>query len=180
MDHVRRWLAFGLVAISIGSFVAVSALAGGRVLAASDTVQIKVVGQPDFDMQIRIGNDGSISYPYLGRIQATDLTEDQLAETIKNGLAKKGIIRRPVVLVTTVEAGVYFLYGYVNKPGQYPLMRSLTLQQALAAGGGIAPLGSEWMIKIKRRNGTGIEEFKPTMDTEIQANDTIVVNERLF
>jgi polysaccharide export outer membrane protein len=177
---VRSWLACVLAAAMLSSTITGTAVAGGRILNASDTIQVKVVGQPDFDMQIRIGNDGSISYPYLGRIQAVDLTEDQLAEIIKNGLAKKGIIRKPVVLVTTVEGGVYFLYGYVNKPGQYPLMRKLTLQQALAAGGGISPLGSEWMIKIKRHNASGVEEISPTMDTEIEANDTIVVRERLF
>lgn len=127
------------------------AYASGRTLVASDMLQIKVVGQPDLDTQVRIGNDGTITFPYLGRVQAVGLSEDELAEQIKRGLIKAAIVKRPQVIVSTVEAGVYFLYGYVNKPGQYPLLRQLTVQQAIAAGGGIAPLGSDWRIQIKRR-----------------------------
>jgi len=158
-----------------------SAHAAGRQLIASDMVQIKVVNQSDLDTQVRIGNDGSITFPYIGRIQAAGLTEDGLAEEIKRGLIRAGIVKRPQVIVSTVEAGVYFLYGYVNKPGQYPLMRALTVQQALAAGGGIAPLGSEWRLQIKRRGPDGkVIVQSANLDDEVLPDDTIVVNERIF
>lgn len=81
-----------------------------------------------------------------------------------------------------VEQGaVYFLYGYVNKPGEFPLSRSLSVQQAIAAGGGVAPLGSDWRIEIRRRLRDGTVADQPaSLDDEVQPNDTIVVNERLF
>jgi polysaccharide export outer membrane protein len=80
-----------------------------------------------------------------------------------------------------VEAGVYYLYGYVNKAGQYPLMRQMSVQQALSAGGGISQLGSEWRIQIKRRMPDGrLMEKSATLDDDVQPNDTIVVNERIF
>jgi protein involved in polysaccharide export with SLBB domain len=153
----------------------------GRQLVASDMVQIKVVGQADLDIQVRIGTDGTIIFPYLGRIQAAGLSEDELAEQIKRGLVKAAVVKRPQVLVTTIEAGVYYLYGYVNKPGQYPLMRQLTVQQAIAAGGGISPLGSDWRIQLKRRMPDGtVMEKSASFDDEVLPNDTVVVNERLF
>jgi protein involved in polysaccharide export with SLBB domain len=155
--------------------------AAGRQLVASDSVQIKVVGQPDLDTQTRIATDGTITFPYLGRVQAAGLSEDELAERIKQGLIKAAIVKRPQVIVSTVEAGVYYLYGYVNKPGQYPLMRQLTVQQAIAAGGGIAALGSEWRIQLKRRMPDGqLMERAAKLDDEVEANDTVVVNERIF
>jgi protein involved in polysaccharide export with SLBB domain len=155
--------------------------AAGRQLVASDMLQIKVVGQPDLDSQVRIDTDGSITFPYLGRVQAAGLTEDGLAEEIKRGLIKAAIVKRPQVIVSTVQGAVYYLYGYVIKPGEYPLMRTLTVQQALAAGGGIAPLGSEWRIQIKRRTPDGkVMEKSASLDDEVLPNDTIVVNERLF
>ena len=157
------------------------AFAAGRQLVASDMVQIKVVGQSDLDVQARIATDGTITYPYLGRVRAAGLTEDELAEQIKQGLVKAAIIKRPQVIVSTVEAGVYYLYGYVNKSGQYPLLRQMTVQQALAAGGGIAPLGSEWRIQIKRRMPDGqVMEKSAKLDEDVEPNDTIVVNERFF
>ena len=82
-----------------------------------------------------------------------------------------------------VEQGaVYYLYGYVNKPGQFPINRSdMTVRQALAAGGGIGPLGSDWWrLKIRRRINGVIEELPTELDDIIRPNDTIVVNERIF
>src|ERR1700681_2699260 len=64
--------------------VSADAASSGRTLVPADMIQIRVVGQPDFDLQVRIENDGTIAYPYIGRIQAAGLTEDQLAIRIKN------------------------------------------------------------------------------------------------
>ncbi|MBA7561588.1 hypothetical protein ES708_03227 [subsurface metagenome] len=79
------------------------------------------------------------------------------------------------------EAPVYYLYGYVGRPGAYPLTRPVTVQQALAAGGGITELGSDWRIDVKRRvpDGTIVTE-RIGLDDSVLANDTIVVNERIF
>jgi protein involved in polysaccharide export with SLBB domain len=177
VSSIRLVTALLLFTIGIGG----SAHAAGRQLVASDMVQIKVVGQSELDTQARIDNDGSITFPFIGRVQAAGLSEDELAERIKQGLITKGIVKRPQVIVSTVEAGVYYLYGYVNKPGQYPLLRQLTVQQAIAAGGGIAPLGSEWRIQLKRRMPDGtVKEKDAKLDDDVQANDTVVVNERIF
>ncbi len=158
-----------------------AANAAGRRLVASDVLQIKVVGQSELDTQVRISNDGTINFPYLGRITAAGLGEDELGERIKNGLARAGIVKRAQVLVTTVEAGVYYLYGFVNKPGQYPLTRDMNVQQALSAGGGIAPLGSDWRLQIRRKMPDGkTMEKSVTLDEDVQPNDTIVVGERIF
>jgi protein involved in polysaccharide export with SLBB domain len=158
-----------------------AANAAGRRRVASDVLQIKVVGQSELDTQVRISNDGTINFPYLGRITAAGLGEDELGERIKNGLAKAGIVKRAQVLVTTLEAGVYYLYGFVNKPGQYPLTRDMNVQQALSAGGGIAPLGSDWRLQVRRKMPDGkTMEKSVTLDEEVQPNDTIVVNERIF
>jgi polysaccharide export outer membrane protein len=172
-----RYLMIILTAVACAS----SAHSAGRQLVASDVVQIKVVGQPELDTQARINTDGTLTFPHLGRVKAAGLTEDELAEQVKRGLARAAIVKRAQVIVTTVEAGVYFLYGYVNRPGQYPLTRQLSVQQALAAGGGIAPLGSDWRIRIKRRGPDGtMTEKAATLDDEVLPNDTVVVNERIF
>ena len=48
-------------------------------------------------------------------------------------------------------------------------------------GGGVAPLGSEWRIEIKRRLPDGTVADKPaSMDDIVQPGDMIIVNERIF
>ncbi len=82
-----------------------------------------------------------------------------------------------------VEQGaIFYLYGFVNRPGQYPINRKdMTVRQAIAAGGGISSLGSDWWrMKIRRRVNGVVEEIPADLDETIQPDDTIVINERLF
>lgn len=262
MRIARRWMLW-LAVLAMGAIVPGWALAAGRVLTPQDSVSIKVVNQPDMDTTTRVETDGTISFPYVGRIRAAGLSEDQLARTIERQLAARQIVTEPHVLVeiTTfgtqasvqgqvsvpgvytldrptnltqllsragglrdaalggtitvrrgatirrfeskeVQAGrgpgadfrianndevfvdlapFYYLYGYVNKTGEYPLLRPLTVQQAISIGGGLALLGSEWRIRIKRMSGNGqTYEVPASLDDQVEAGDTIIVSERIF
>ncbi len=262
MRIVRRWMLW-LAVLAMGAVVPGWALAAGRVLTPQDSVSIKVVNQPDMDTTTRVETDGTISFPYVGRIRAAGLSEDQLAHAIERQLAARQIVTEPHVLVeiTTfgtqasvqgqvsvpgvytldrptnltqllsragglrdaalggtitvrrgatirkfeskeVQAGrgpgadfrianndevfvdlapFYYLYGYVNKTGEYPLLRPLTVQQAISIGGGLALLGSEWRIRIKRMSGQGqTYEVPASLDDQVEAGDTIIVSERIF
>jgi polysaccharide export outer membrane protein len=78
-------------------------------------------------------------------------------------------------------APFYYLYGFVGKTGEYPLLRALTVQQAISIGGGLSTLGSEWRIRIKRRQGNGqTYEVPASLDDQVEAGDTIIVSERIF
>jgi polysaccharide export outer membrane protein len=252
-----------LAVLTMGAVVPGWALAAGRVLTPQDSVSIKVVNQPDMDTTTRVETDGTISFPYVGRIRAAGLSEDQLAHAIERQLAARQIVTEPHVLVeissfgtqasvqgqvgvpgvytldrptnltqllsragglrdaalggtVTVRRGAtvrkfeskdvqagrgpgadfrignndevfvdlapfYYIYGYVNKAGEYPLLRPLTVQQALSVGGGLAVLGSEWRIRIKRMSGNGqTYEVPASLDDQVEAGDTIIVSERIF
>ena len=263
MRIARRWTLWVAV-LAIGVVVPGWALAAGRILTPQDSISIKVVNQPDMDTTTRVETDGTISFPYVGRIRAAGLSEDQLAHAIERQLASRQIVTDPHVLVdiTTfgtqasvqgqvgvpgvytldrptnltqllsraggmrdaalggtisvrraggrtqtfdskdVQAGrgpganlrianndevfvdlapFYYIYGYVGKAGEYPLLRPITVQQAISIGGGLAVLGSEWRIKIKRKSGNGqTYEVPASLDDQVEAGDTIVVSERIF
>lgn len=69
----------------------------------------------------------------------------------------------------------------MNRPGEFPLARAYTVQEALAAAGGIATLGAEWRIEIKRRLPDGtVTKRDAGLDDEVRPGDMIIVNERLF
>jgi polysaccharide biosynthesis/export protein len=252
-----------LAVLATGAVVPGWALAAGRVLTPQDSISIKVVNQPDMDTTTRVETDGTISFPYVGRIRAAGLSEDQLAHTIERQLAARQIVTEPHVLVEitsfgtqasvqgqvgvpgvytldrptnltqllsragglrdaalggtiTVRRGAtiskfdskevqsgrgpganfrianndevfvdlspfFYLYGYVNKTGEYPLVRPITVEQAIAIGGGLAVLGSEWRIRIKRMSGNGqTYEVPASLDDQVEAGDTIIVSERIF
>jgi polysaccharide biosynthesis/export protein len=78
-------------------------------------------------------------------------------------------------------APFYYIYGYVGHTGEFPLLRPITVQQAISIGGGLATLGSEWRIKIKRMSGNGqTYEVPASLDDQVEAGDTIIVSERIF
>jgi polysaccharide biosynthesis/export protein len=61
------------------------------------------------------------------------------------------------------------------------LTRPLTVQEAIAIGGGLSPLGSDWRIRIKRKAANGqTMEVPASLDDQVQGGDIIVVNERIF
>ena len=77
------------------AIAAAAARAGGRVLTPSDVVAIRIVDHPDLDWTTRIEPDGTISFPYVGRIKAAGLTEDDLARTVERRLIELKIIAGP-------------------------------------------------------------------------------------
>lgn len=75
----------------------------------------------------------------------------------------------------------FYIYGQVQRPGSYMLLRNMTVMQALAQGGGLTPRGTERSLKLYRRSASGtVEEVKPAMTDFVKADDVINVGESLF
>ncbi len=53
------------------------------------------------------------------------------------------------------RAPVFYVYGQVQRAGSYKLERNMTVTQALSAGGGLTPKGSEHRMVVKRRDASG-------------------------
>ena len=83
--------------ISVSLFAATGALAagGGRVLTTSDVVAIRIVDHPELDTTTRIEPDGTINFPYVGRIKAAGRTEDDLARAVGRRLVELKILAGP-------------------------------------------------------------------------------------
>jgi polysaccharide export outer membrane protein len=74
-----------------------------------------------------------------------------------------------------------YITGEVNRPGPFRIERSMTVQQALSAGGGLTPRGTERGLRITRRDAGGVEH---TIDVkgndQVQVDDVITVKESWF
>ena len=88
---------FTLTSIALISSLATAsaALAGGRILAPMDVLSIRVLEQPDLDVIARVELDGTINFPYIGRIKAAGRTSDDVANEIETKLVQKNILVRP-------------------------------------------------------------------------------------
>jgi protein involved in polysaccharide export with SLBB domain len=87
--------AIWVCAVLFGAAAATTARSGGRVLTPSDVVAIRIVDHPDLDTTTRVEPDGTINFPYVGRIQAAGRTEDDLGRAVGRWLVEMKILTGP-------------------------------------------------------------------------------------
>jgi polysaccharide export outer membrane protein len=83
--------------------------------------------------------------------------------------------------VQVERAPVFYVYGEVAHGGAFRLENDMTVMQAIAAGGGITPRGSERRIKLRRPGADGkLAEADAALHDKVKADDVIFVKEALF
>lgn len=79
------------------------------------------------------------------------------------------------------RAQQFYVYGQVQKPGQYKLERNMTVSRAISASGGLTSRGTERRAIVKRRNAEGVEKEYSVKGTDLlQADDILFIKESLF
>ena len=79
------------------------------------------------------------------------------------------------------RAPVFYIYGEVTRAGAYRLEPDMTVMQAIAAGGGITPRGSDRRLKLRRAQAGGkMVETDAHLHDSIRADDVIYVKEAIF
>ncbi len=79
------------------------------------------------------------------------------------------------------RAPTAYIYGEVQKPGQFRVERGMSLMQALAQAGGLTPKGTQRGIKLHRRDESGnVTITEPRMNDPVQRDDVFYVKESLF
>lgn len=91
------------------------------------------------------------------------------------------ILVQPGDTIYVSKAPVYYIYGEAQKPGYYRVERGMTVMQALAAGGGITPRGSNSRLQITRKTPDGhTVEIAPKLTDTVMAGDVLFVKESIF
>lgn len=79
------------------------------------------------------------------------------------------------------RAPVFYIYGEVARSGAYRVEPNMTVMQAIAAGGGITPRGSDRRMKLRRPGADGkLVEIDAGLRDTVKADDVIFVREALF
>lgn len=102
---------------------------------------------------IIVENDGTIYYPYIGKVQIAGLTIDQVRETIATPLSE--FIATPQVNVRVIRFNAKRVYvtGQVNRPGPLAITNvPLTVLDAIVGAGGLAD-NANWHDVLLSRNG---------------------------
>lgn len=132
-----------------------------------------------------VADDGTIKFPILGDITATEKTTSELEIEIQSILKDEGHIKDPVVRIRILNSKITII-GEVNKPGTYNFTeQNITLPQALGYAGDLTINGERKDILIIReednvRNVGHIDltrsDWFESPYYYVKQNDVIVVN----
>jgi polysaccharide export outer membrane protein len=155
-------------------------------LGPEDEIEIQVWSHDDLTRKVRVGLNGTISFPLTGEIKAQGLSIQELQKGIEQRLGPKYIIDPHVsISVTEFKSQKFFVVGNVQKPGTYPLTKPIKVIEAISLAGGIAsgsgsrPLSGAVAIVIRAKQGEKLDEPRMPDKTPESQKATVSLSEAL-
>ena len=119
-----------------------------------DVLEISVWREPMLSGETIVRNDGMISLPLIGDVQAGGRTTLLVKKEVQERL--KEFISEPVVTVMLriPVSQKFYVLGEVNAPGEYDLVKDMNILQGIARAGGFTEWASKSrMLLLRKENG---------------------------
>ena len=196
---LRGWLVLSLLAAS-------AACAGRRLqpstpiqavdltpeerLGIDDVFEVRVLGEKDLSDLYRVAADGTVDYPFVGRVSVIGMRSGDVQELIAAKLAD-GYLKKPQVSLMVKEwnSRKVSVIGQVQKPGSVSYFTNMTIVDAIAAAGGFTGIASKNSVTLRREAKGAVQSRSyPVADISegrapnvvLRPGDILVVDERLF
>ncbi len=160
-------------------------------LGEGDVFEVRVYGEEGLSGAFRVAQDGSIDYPFVGRVHVAGLEPTAVADLLREGLTSGQYLRNPQisVMVTQYNSKRVSVMGAVRNPGTFPLSPGLTVVQAVSLAGGFGPLADRNATVVTRSVDGSPRQFRIPVedvargraaDFPMRAGDIVFVPERVF
>ncbi len=163
------------------------AIGEGYRIGAGDVLQIVVWRETEASVpSVVVRADGKISVPLIREVEAAGMTPAELEASLTTKFGR--LIRGAdvTVIIKEVNSQKVYLVGAVKKEGPVPLQSSMTVLQAINAGGGLNDFAKKKKIYILRsENGKQlrlpfdyqavIKGERAEQNVAVRPDDTIVV-----
>ena len=135
------------------------------VVGALDVLKITIYGEAGLSGAIRVDNDGSFPFQYLGRVKAEGLTTAEIEKVLRDRLGD-GYLRTPQVSVEVLEyrSQSVFVTGEVRLPNKYSLPGNSTLMDVLTLAGSVTSNAGTWVQITHAR--AGVKGLGPAVTAE--------------
>jgi protein involved in polysaccharide export with SLBB domain len=159
-------------------------------LGIDDVFEVRVFGESDLSASYRVAADGTIDYPFVGRISVIGMRSGDVQELIARKLSD-GYLKNPQVSLMVKEwnSRKVSVIGQVQKPGSVAYFPNMTVVDAIAAAGGFTGIASKNAVTLRRESKGAVESRNcPVADISegrapnvvLRPGDILVVEERLF
>jgi polysaccharide export outer membrane protein len=156
---------------------------GSYKIGPADVLSIRVWNEAEFSGPVAVHEDGKITLPLVGDLQAGGKTPNEVQDIIADSLKK--YVVKPLVTVTVQEVGSkrYFMDGLVARPGEYPLVVPTTILEAISKAGGLQDFANAKKIYVLRSDKQIYFNYKDVIrgkhmeqNIKLEPNDHIVVH----
>jgi polysaccharide biosynthesis/export protein len=133
------------------------AVAPGYVIGAGDVLSIKVLDEAELSRDYSVDVDGTITFPFLGRVPVGGKTVKEV-ETDLTARLSPAWLRSPqvAVAITQYRSRYIFVLGEVKNPAKYSIEGQISLLEVIAKAGSLMPTaGSELRVLRSKENATG-------------------------
>jgi len=152
----------------------------GYRLGSGDTIRVITFGEDQLTGEFSVDDQGKISLPLLGTVQAAGLTPEQFGQKISSGLEGRHLLRDASVSVQVLAYRPIYVLGEVNKPGQYPFQPGMTMLTAVAVAGGFTYRSVEdYASDVRTIDGT-VTQGNVTPGSFLAPGDVLKIYERRF
>jgi protein involved in polysaccharide export with SLBB domain len=152
----------------------------GYTLNSGDSIRIYVYGEPDLTFEnLLIGQNGRISYPFLGELKVAGRTAAQLQQSLSQGL-KPDYLIDPLISVCVVKYLSFFVNGEVKRPGGVDFQPGLTLRKAISLAGGFTERANKKQILVIVDRDPERKEQEVGLDYRVQPGDIFTVQDTFF
>ncbi len=149
----------------------------GYQLGSGDKISIKVFGEEELSSEFTLSDAGTLSFPFLGEINALDMTIGELSSLLATRLSD-GFLVNPNINIQVINYREFYINGEVENPGAYPYQPGLTLQKAAALAGGYTERASSSKMYVIHDG----EEQRQKMKNNhaVEPGDVITIDQSFF
>src|SRR5947209_2832701 len=157
------------------------------VIGIDDVLAIHVWKEPEISRAVSVRPDGKISLPLIGELKASGLTPRALQTEVAARLRSYLFEPEVTVIVQEIRSQRFNIVGEISRPGTYPLLKPMTVLDAIALAGGFRDFAKITKIYVLRLRPDGsrmrslfnykdvIKGDKFYQNLELEPHDTIVV-----
>jgi polysaccharide export outer membrane protein len=153
---------------------------------------VSILGEKDLPTEFQVQPDGTIDFPYLGRLQLAGLEPQGVVDLLRKKLEEAKILRDPQItlIMRQYNSMKVNIIGQVGHQDTVPWTPGMTLLLAVTHCGGFTPMAdSNHVVLIRRvskdKNVKAVVSVDAIMhnaqpDVPLQPGDTVIVEQRTF
>lgn len=120
----------------------------------TDVLGIKVFEEPTLTGEYSVDTDGTITFPFIGRVSVGGKTLKDIEAQLTTALRAGYVLRAQVSIdITQYRSRAIYVLGEVRNPGKYNIKGQVTLLEVIANAGSLTPTAGPILTVQRYRDG---------------------------